>query len=66
MKAKIMIIQYQADASIVKHHLKTLDVEHLYVLNDCELEIKDDYLYTQIREFLKKTKIKTKIKKKDI
>jgi hypothetical protein len=61
---KSIFIVHDSDYSIIKHHIKSLDL-----LIDCEfkegniIDFYDDYLYQIIKSFLKHTKIKSKINK---
>lgn len=61
---KSVVISNESDYSIVKHHIASLDLEFECAFRDINIiDFYDEYLYVVIKEFLKHTKIKSKINK---
>jgi len=60
---KSIIIQNDQDCAIIKHHIQELDMMFECKFNECIIDFYDQYLYSIIKEFMTRTKIKSKIYK---
>lgn len=61
---KSIIIQEANDYSILKHHIKELDLEFECAFRENNIiDFYDEYLYTTIKNFMKHTRIKSKFNK---
>lgn len=61
---KSIIVQEDNDYSILKHHIKGLDLEFECAFKDDNIiDFYDEYLYTTIKNFMKHTRIKSKFNK---
>ena len=61
---KSIIVQEASDYSILKHHIGVLELDFECAFKDNNvIDFYDEYLYITIKNFMKHTRIKSKINK---